>query len=184
MARPWERQNFKHKNLKAWVTENWGQLLGALLTMAKAWYCAGCPKPNVTKLGSFESWCDTVGGILQFAGVEGFLSNQEVMYEVADVDGGEWEAFLLAWQGRYQDNAVLVKDLVKEIQKEGGSVLKDALPSELAGVLTKTGGSLARTLGWALPKKEGTQFGESGVHLVRILKADPQTNANGWKVLK
>ncbi|MDO9028227.1 MAG: hypothetical protein Q7U68_05130, partial [Candidatus Roizmanbacteria bacterium] len=102
--------------------------------------------------------------------------------ELSDVEGQEWEGFLLAWQERYGDAVVLVKELVEEINKEG-AVLKDALPTDLAGALTKKGGSLARTLGWALPKREGTQFGDSGVHLVRVPKADIQTKANGWKVL-
>ncbi|MBU4357173.1 MAG: hypothetical protein KKD99_06845 [Proteobacteria bacterium] len=183
MSRPWERKCFKHKDLGAWVMENQGQLITALLTMARAWYIAGCPKPNTPKLGSFESWCDTVGGILQFAGITDFLGNQEKMYELSDVEGQEWEMFLLAWQERYGDAVVLVKELVDEIQKEGGSVIKDTLPSDLAGALTKKGGSLSRTLGWALPKREGALFGDSGVHLVRVPKADPQTKANGWKVL-
>ena len=116
MSRPWERKGFKHKDLGAWVMENRGQLIAAILTMAKAWYVAGCPKPNTPKLGSFESWCDTVGGILQFAGITDFLGNQEKMYELSDVEGQEWEMFLLAWQERYQDNVVLVKELVEEIQ--------------------------------------------------------------------
>jgi len=183
MSRPWERKGFKHKDLGAWVMENQGQLITALLTMARSWFVAGCPKPKSPKLGSFESWCDTVGGILQFAGITDFLGNQEKMYELSDVEGQEWEMFLLAWQERYGDAVVLVKELVDEIQKEGESVIKDTLPNELASALTKKGGSLARTLGWALPKKEGTQFGDSGVHLVRVPKADPQTKANGWKVL-
>lgn len=183
MSRPWERVGFKHGDLSAWVMENRGQLIMALLTMAKAWYVAGCPKPNTPKLGSFESWCNTVGGILQFAGITDFLGNQEKMYELSDVEGQEWEMFLLAWQERDGNAVVLVKELVDEIQKEGESVIKDTLPSELAGALTKKGASLARTLGWALPKKEGALFGDSGVHLVRVPKADPQTKANGWKVL-
>jgi hypothetical protein len=183
MVRPWERRGFKHENLKAWVTENRGQLLVSLLIMGKAWFIAGCPKPNTPKLGGFESWCDTIGGILQFAGVEGFLGNQEEMYELSNIEEKEWEGFLVAWQERYQDNVVLVKELVAEINKEG-SAIRDSLPSKIADALTKKGGSLARTVGWALPKKEGTRFGDSGLHLVRIPEADPQTKANGWKVLK
>jgi hypothetical protein len=114
MSRPWERKGFKHKDLGAWVMENRVQLIAAILTMAKAWFVAGCPKPNIPKLGSFESWCDTVGGILQFAGITDFLGNQENMYELSDVEGQEWEMFLLAWQERYQDNVVLVKELLWE----------------------------------------------------------------------
>jgi hypothetical protein len=45
MSRPWERNGFKHKDLGAWVMENRGQLIAALLTMVKAWYVAGCPNP-------------------------------------------------------------------------------------------------------------------------------------------
>jgi hypothetical protein len=94
--------------------ENQGQLITALLTMARAWYVAGCPKPNTPKLGSFESWCDTIGGILQFAGITDFLGNQEKMYELSDVEGQEWEMFLLAWQERYGDAVVLLRNWWKK----------------------------------------------------------------------
>ena len=78
MSRPWERKGFKPKDLGAWVMENRGQLIAAILTMARAWYVAGCPKPTTPKLGSFESWCDTVGGILHFAQIIGSLAIQRI----------------------------------------------------------------------------------------------------------
>ena len=182
MSRPWERVGFKHGDLSAWVMENRVQLIMALLTMAKAWYVAGCPKPNTPMLGSFESWCNTVGGILQFAGITDFLGNQEKMYELSDVEGQEWEGFLLAWRRRYGERVVLAKDLVAEVQGDD-SVLKDVLPGNLAEALGKKGGSFARTLGLALAKKDGAHFGDDGVHLVRVPKADTTSKANGWKVL-
>ena len=183
MSRPWERKGFKHKDLGAWVMENRGQLIAAILTMAKAWYAAGCPKPDTPKLGSFEHWCDTVGGIIQFCGYDGFLGNLEAMYEKTDAEGQEWEAFLLAWRRRYGERVVLAKDLVAEVQGDD-SVLKDVLPGNLAEALGKEGGSFARTLGLALAKKDGAHFGDDGVHLVRVPKADTTSGANGWKVLK
>jgi len=182
MSRPWERNDFRHKDLKKWAGENRGRLVASLLTMAKAWQAAGCPKPDTPKLGSFESWCDTVGGIIQFCGYDGFLGNLEAMYEKTDAEGQEWEAFLLAWRRRYGERVVLVKDLVGEVQGDD-SVLKDALPGNLVEALGKKGGSFARTLGLALAKKDGAHFGEDGVHLVRVPKADTTSGANGWKVL-
>ena len=182
MSRPWKRTDFKHKNLISWVMENRGKLIVALLTMARAWFVAGRPEPDCPVLGSFEVWCRTVGGILQFAGVRGFLANLEEMYEKADMEGQEWGAFLLAWRERYGDAVVLVKDLVKDLAEEE-SPLRDALPGQLVEAQAKKGGSLARTLGWALGKKEGVYFGDAGVHLERVAKADHRTSANGWRVV-
>ena len=52
----------------------------------RAWLAAGRP-PGKRILGSFESWAAVVGGILEHAGVPGFLQDTEQLYEAADVDG-------------------------------------------------------------------------------------------------
>lgn len=74
MATPWRGRQFKHPNLREWVTENRGKLIGALLTMVRAWYCAGCPQREERGLGSFEVWSRVVGGVLDNAQVDGFLA--------------------------------------------------------------------------------------------------------------
>jgi hypothetical protein len=86
--------------------------------MARAWYIAGQPEPDSPVMGSYQAWCRVVGGILNFSGIAGFLGNLDAMYEKADTEGREWEAFLSAWRHHYGDAVVLVKRLVKEIQKE------------------------------------------------------------------
>jgi len=48
-------------------------------------------------LGSFEHWAAVMGGLLQVAGVEGFLGNLEEMYANADEEGEMWREFTLAW---------------------------------------------------------------------------------------
>jgi hypothetical protein len=45
-------------------------------------------------VGSFEDWSVIVGGILQLAGIDGFLANSDQLYEQADIDSVQWEAFL------------------------------------------------------------------------------------------
>jgi DNA primase len=180
MSRPWKRKGFKHKDLWAWVTANRGRLIVALLTMARAWYLAGCPEPDVPALGGFGAWTRTVGGILQYAGVEGFLGNSEEMYEVGDVEGQEWEAFLAGWHDLYGEQIRFVGDILAEI-KEEFSCLRNLLPGNLAGAHGREEG-FGIALGWALAKKAGTRYGPRGLHLVRVPKG-PGVRQTGWRVL-
>jgi hypothetical protein len=77
---------------------------------------------------------------------------------------------------------VLVKELVKETQKEDGSALREVLPSRLAEAMTRKG-SFAKSFGRALQIKEEVHFGDLGLHLVRVPEADRKSKANGWQVL-
>ena len=58
-------RNFTIDDLKSWTKEHRGELLAALLTLVRAWYKAGKPKPKTKPLGSYERWTITAGGILQ-----------------------------------------------------------------------------------------------------------------------
>jgi hypothetical protein len=182
VSQPWKRSDFRHEDLEGWVTENRSRLSAALLTMARAWYTAGQPKSDSPILGSYQAWCRTVGSILKFSGIEGFLGNLDAMHERADLEGREWEAFLGAWHDHYGDAVVLVKELVTETQKEEVSALRDALPTRLAEAIVKKG-SFAKSLGRVLQIKEGVHFGDLGLHLVRVPEADSKSKANGWQVL-
>ena len=75
---PHGRANFKH-DLHTWVPEHRAELLRACLILVRAWFAADCPKPaNLPAvLGGFEQWRDVIGGILQVAGIEGFLASVE-----------------------------------------------------------------------------------------------------------
>ena len=55
-AQPWTRDGFKYQ-LPGYAVENRGRIIAALLTMALAWICGGCPCGGNPTLGSFESWC-------------------------------------------------------------------------------------------------------------------------------
>jgi hypothetical protein len=180
VSQPWKRSDFRH--LEGWVTENRNRLSAALLTMARAWYAAGQPESDSPILGSYQAWCRTVGGILKFSGIAGFLGNLDAMHERADLEGREWEAFLGAWHEHYGNAVVLVKELVKETQKEDGSALREVLPSRLAEAMTRKG-SFAKSFGRALQIKEEVHFGDLGLHLVRVPEADRKSKANGWQVL-
>ena len=97
---PWLREGFRHPNLLAWVWQNRARLVAACLTLGRAWIAAGMPRHQKT-IGSFEGWAQVMGGILEVAGVPGFLGNLKEMYERADAEGGVWRGFVGLWWDRF-----------------------------------------------------------------------------------
>ncbi len=177
-SRPWQREGFRHPDLTAWARKKRGELVAAVLTMARAWYAAGKPKAEGTpRLGSFEAWTETIGGILTFAGVGGFLGNLEELYDKADESSAEWEAFLQEWWRQLGDDSITGKALTKLITKE--KALKDALPGDLSEAFDKGEGSFTRRLGKALAKRAGTRYGDEGWH---ISEAGEERRAKLWRV--
>lgn len=177
-ARPWQRQEFKHPALLSWVRESRGRLVHALLTIARAWYAAGCPKDeSLPRLGSFESWTATIGGMVSHAGFGEFLGNLEELYEKAAEGEQEWEAFLEAWWRQRGEDSITGKNLAKLIEET--PALKDSLPADLAEALDKGTGAFTRRLGKALAKRAGTRYGEDGLHIVA---AGDYNRAKLWSV--
>lgn len=178
-SRPWQRENFKHPDLLGWVTKNRGRLIHALLTLARAWFAAGKPKaPDLPRLGSFEAWAETVGGMVAFAGIPDFLGNLAELYDKADAGGAEWEAFLQTWWEELNaDKPTTTADLTKVIADN--DTLRAALPGDLAEAFDKSAGSFSRKLGTALAKRAGTRYGEDGLHIVR---AGEFRRAVRWKL--
>jgi hypothetical protein len=97
MDRPWERRNFKHLDFIGCVTRHRHELVWALLVLVRNWFAVGQPGWFGAVLGSYEAWCSTVGGILEAAGVSGFLENREELYRAADAESEEWRAFVSWW---------------------------------------------------------------------------------------
>jgi putative DNA primase/helicase len=155
-----------------WVKENRGKILHAILTLGRGWVVAGMPesKAKVPVIGGFDSWTHTIGGILDYAGIEGFLGNLEEMYQIADEESEEWEAFLRRWREVYGEIPQLVSTVVKHIKDEIG--LTDTLPDDIAAIaeLTANGRriSFERRLGKALASKRGVRYGDDGIHLAVI----------------
>ena len=78
---PWLRAGFRHPDLMLWVRANRARLVAACLTLSQAWIAAGRPR-GARSIGSYESWAQTMGGVLGVAGIEGFLGNLAEMMEV------------------------------------------------------------------------------------------------------
>jgi hypothetical protein len=191
MAKPWTRKGFRHVNLIQWVAEHRGELLAAILILARAWFAAGRPPAQVPQLGKFESWCEVVGGILAHAGVGGFLGNQAAMYEEVDESDGNWQGFLRAWQTRYGSNPVTVSELVGAMFQEGpentGNELRKCLPGDLADALEYGADrqrrvAFSRKLGRALTQRKEVRYGDDGLRLTKAPR-DSHRGANAWRVI-
>ncbi|RMF86536.1 MAG: DUF3854 domain-containing protein [Nitrospinota bacterium] len=112
--RPWNRDrvSFRHPDLPKWATHHRAELVWASLTLIQAWISQGRPgkTPEIT-LGRFESWSKTMGGILEVAGIPGFLENLDEFYDYSDAEGEMWRTFIDAWWDHFGDTPVGVKDL-------------------------------------------------------------------------
>jgi len=117
-ARPSERKGFRHPNLAAWARENHGQLVWALLVLVRHWMATGARRSSLV-MGSYEDWAAVLGGILEAAGIKGFMTNREAGYRQSGADAGEWRAFFEAWWSKHRDAEMGIAPLVGLATKEG-----------------------------------------------------------------
>lgn len=146
--KPWERQGFRHADLEAWAQENRHALAWAFLVLVRAWLAAGRP-PGRESIGSFESWARTIGGVLEVAGVPGFLANRHDLFAEADSESEEWGMFVDEWWSRFGDRPVKTSDLYEVAVRE----------ELLVGVLGPGDAQKQKTsLGYALKKHKDRVF--------------------------
>lgn len=193
-ARPWRGRSFRHPDLLHWIAENRGQLVWAMLTVCRAWYAAGRPKAPSPIIGGFECWSKTIGGILNFCGISGFLANLDEMYNQADNASAEWDAFLEAWHRRFGSEGISTSVLVEELQADGGKELRESLPEALGGFVVfqpgaymqparfvvKDVGKFRIRLGKQLKQRLGRRHGDDGRYLAKI--DDRHTKSSVWRV--
>jgi hypothetical protein len=193
-SRPFERTGFRHKRLKQYVLVHRGELLAALLALARSWFIAGCPEPDVTPVGSFEDWTTIVGGILQYAGVEGFLANSSQLYKQADAESIQWEAFLKTLDGVFYSEPFTVAQVWERMNDktynadtrqtaltQRAEELRAALPDFIAQAMDREG-FFKQRLGFAFGERVGRRYGDAQFRIER--DAD---NLHGkvarWKVV-
>jgi hypothetical protein len=167
LSRPWTRSEFRHPDLLEWAKAERGNLITALLILARAWVVAKRPKAEIPPFGNYNGWARVIGGILAHAKIEGFLANLHETYDAADTEGAEWEAFLRAWRAQFGDRPVTVAEVAETIRAK--PVFGDSLPGDLHEALHGHG-SFNHRLGRAIARREGARHGDSGLHLVKAGK--------------
>jgi hypothetical protein len=175
--KPEEGRNFKHPDLVHWVRANRGLLVHAVLTLIQNWVAKGRPKFSGVRRASFEAWSDTVGGILDAAGVKGFLDPAADMTS-ADPKRGEARDFVEAWYAAFQGKPMLARELLDELcaRPVAGYQDRPDAPKDVAYLASVLGngavGSRSVRLGKWCSANVDRVFGE-----LRIAAGPPNKNA-------
>jgi hypothetical protein len=116
VERPWDfdEKDFRHPELLVWADQHRRELVRAFLVLAQAWIAAGRPAWRGRALGSYESWSHTIGGILEHAGIDGFMGNLREFYEIADTEMATRRAFVQAWWDKYGTAEVRTANLLAQ----------------------------------------------------------------------
>ena len=133
------------------------------MTMILAWRNAGMPERQTVILDKYGDWERRIGGMLEFAGAEGFLANHAEKTEGADEEKQEIIRFLEAVHGRFRSpgwagQSGLIEAPIIEI---AALMVPDG---EWAGILSAVNGITERQIAVSLGKfvvdHEGKPFGK------------------------
>lgn len=178
LSDPEQRSQFRHANLTEYAKSQRGYLLACALTIARNWFARGRPKADVPRMGSFESWCEVIGGVLHACGMTQFLGNLKEMRANADEERGEWEAFLRAWYALYGSAAKPLSEVISDLN--AGGDLRATLPLRLTEKLGHSG--FSRSFGKALSARQGTRYGADNIRLEKG-GGDLHNKVTTWKVV-
>jgi hypothetical protein len=153
--RPWQRTSFRHPDLPAWLQRHRHELVWAFLVLVQNWIALGRPAWKGVPLGSYEAWSSVIGGILEAAGIGGFLENREELYARTDAETEEWRLFVGAWWEAHSETPVKARDLYALCRD------RDLLPSIFAGAKDDASDrALTTRLGLALRQRRDRCFGD------------------------
>ncbi|WP_172294187.1 hypothetical protein [Pseudoruegeria sp. HB172150] len=73
-------------NLSDHIPRHAGEYLYCLLVLVQNWKAKGCPKWEGQSLGGFKSHAEVIGGILEAAGIRGFMKNRGKLKAIAKTE--------------------------------------------------------------------------------------------------
>jgi len=156
-AHPEARKDFLHPNLRAHVKQSRRRILSVLLGMIENWLTQG-RKPHKNRFGGFETWSETIGGILHTNCFNKWRTNEEEWRKSANPAGQEWEAFVQTWWARHSTAPVSVSELMGMADEMG--VFQGAMSHKTTRGRTTSFGTLLRRrtgtpIGSILIRREG-----------------------------
>jgi len=165
------RTSFAIPDIAQWTQANRGQVIQAVLILARTWQVAGAPETDHVMRG-FTRWARIIGGILAYHDIPGFLVNREET-QVHDEDYAEWDRFLHMLFSQYGDRPQLARGILDDAAAH--QELADAMPS------TPGGGPWTRqALGQALRDHEGRWYGGLSIRS----EEDKHAKVQRWIVRK
>lgn len=158
VERPEERDGFRHDDLVGWILANRARVVSAVARIVRSWLEAGRPAWTGRRLGSFEDWARTMGGILEHCGVPGFLGNLEELRAHSDREEEAWRAFVARWWDAHGPAPVRASDVFETAREdEAMQQMIDGGGSDLAA---------KNRLGRAIQKRVGRIYGGKRIETV------------------
>jgi hypothetical protein len=162
---PEERTDFVIPQLKEWVTEHRGELLGALLILIRSWMLAGRPIGDMVGADDYARWIEACRGILAHAGFEGIVGHPDTVRQKQRQGTDETQDFLnLLWEHFGED--------VWTAGQAAALMSLDEAPADM-----KAGSS--RSLGRWLVKHEGQWAGG-----ISVRQAGSLSGSTRWHLRK
>ena len=183
MEKPWEREGFTHPDLLSWASGKRGDLATAAITLIRAWVEKGKPDFKGMVKGSFSSWSNVIGGILETVEIPGFLSNEAALYDKTVEGTSALVEFIKTWAKTYPDEKreIDVRDLFKLASYPDDLTTFDA---------TVWLGLLDEELGAGNQRSRSSKFGrlltkncDKVVAGYKILSGTPNRNGSTYKLI-
>jgi hypothetical protein len=161
-ANPQDRkaETFRHPgqsglDLGSWTRKHRAELMTAILTLVRAWFAQGQPRPaRGVSFGSFEVWERIVGGIVEVAGLTGFLDNLKVWRSESDFDTQYWAGHLGWLRRTFGEEPFRTAEVKAKAMAQPGDYLA---PPKLDDPTEKAYGKF---LGEAYSRLRGRRYGE------------------------
>lgn len=161
VERPQERGDFRHDPLKPYVKQRRGELVWSLLVLVRRWQALGRPPYKGGKrLGAFETYVSTIGGILEAADIPGFMENRHRLAESTGDEGGTLKDFVALWWRQFGEALVPVGSLENHAVAPAGDLHDgdgDVGITTLCGLLLANADAI--DLGFNHLRKSGWQKG-------------------------
>ena len=157
VERPEERTGFAHPQLLAYLTAHRPLLLGAALTILRAYVVAGRPPQGLTAYGSFEAWSDLIRAALVWCGQPDPCLGRVGLEASSDAGYDSLAALLEAWHACYGEKPTTLKTVFRHLTMYAGESEYQRLQEAIDGFCdngTHEKKISARTLGNALKKAE------------------------------
>ncbi len=111
VEKPWERSGFRHPRLLKWMHESRQLLVWKACLIVQAWLDVGRPAGTAT-LGSFESYIEVIGGILDVAGVSGFMADRDDFDRTFDLESQGWTDLAERWWRLHKGGELKASDVL------------------------------------------------------------------------
>jgi hypothetical protein len=180
VPQPWKR-DFRRPDLDRWVQQNRGDLLGAVLTIGRAWFARGQPHGGAAPWGSYHGWAETLAGMLFTAGIPGFLGNLGELYDGTDDETVGWLNLLSYLRIELADTPARVAEIATSIIGAGDSLEPPPAVTAALGHSSDNGVRNTR-LAAKLKAIEGRRFDDNGLRIERA-GSDPHTKTILWRIV-